>query len=58
MKYRIIRMATDAGWWQVAVQVRRFLGWITVWKRETISEELDYALQCAEEIKEHLEEDL
>lgn len=56
MTYRIIELTLSAGKSEVRVQCKGWWRWHTVWKQPFSAADREYALLCAEEIKEHLEE--
>lgn len=59
MKYRIKEVTLNSGWGEVIIQVKgSWGGWRNIWRRQFVAEEREYALMCAEELKEHLEEDI
>lgn len=56
MKYRIKEVALNCDWGEVIIQCKgSWGGWRNIWRRQFVKEERDYALMCAEELKEHLE---
>ena len=56
MNYRIKEVSLNSGWGEVIIQVKgSWGGWRNIWRRQFIAEEREYALLCAEELKEHLE---
>lgn len=59
MNYRIKEVCFGDGWGEVIIQVKgSWGGWRNIWRRCFIAEERDYALMCADELKEHLEADI
>lgn len=58
MQYRIIEFELLDGWGVLRVQYKRRWRWHTIWEREFAALDREYALLCAEELKEHLEAEL
>lgn len=58
MQYRIIEFDLHEGWGEVRVQCNGWWRWHTVWKQRFTAADREYALLCAEEIKEHLEAEI
>lgn len=59
MKYRIKEVCRLDGLNEVIIQCKgSWGGWRNIWRRQFVIEEREYALMCAEELKEHLEAEL
>ena len=56
-KYRIKEKETYADVWYFVVQVRRWFGWVNIKKFQDPNDE-SYALRCAEELLEKLNEEI
>ena len=56
MNYRIKEARLYDGWCEVLIQCKgSWGGWRNIWRRQFLPDEREYALMCAEELKEHLE---
>ena len=56
MKYRIKEVALPDNHGEVYIQYKSAWGfWRTIWRRMFVADDRDYALLCAEEVKDHLE---
>ena len=56
MKYRIKEVCRLDGLNEVIIQCKGSWGsWRNIWRRAYTDDARDYALMCAEELKEHLE---
>ena len=59
MKYQIKEFALSDNLGEVMIQCKSsWGGWRIIWRRKFIPQDRDYALMCAEELKEHLEADI
>lgn len=55
MKYRIKEVALNDMEGEVIIQCKRFWRWRNIWRQKFALADREYALLCAEELKERLE---
>ena len=59
MKYQIKEVTLNSSRGEVIIQCKPAWGcWRNIWRRKFALVDRDYALMCAEDLKEHLEADI